>query len=85
MSLPLQEVFAAVPYQAKLEQSAEGGMELVSLRSLSFCIHSIKRTRKHKWREKMIVFDCDDAVLCEEWLHSIQSVLSGEYRNLLLW
>jgi len=76
-SLPLLEVFAAVPYQAKLEQSTEEGIKLASLRSLSFCIYSVKRTRKHKWREKMIVFDCDDAVLCEEWLHAIQTVLSG--------
>ena len=76
-SLQLAEVFAVVPNGPKSSLSAEGEIELVSLKSSSFCVYSIKRSRKHKWREKAFVFDCEDEGLCQEWIDSIQSILSG--------
>ena len=77
--MPLSEVFAVVPHKIKAAQSTEGEIELTSLKSSSFCIYAVKRTRKHKWRDKVFVFDCDDACLCQEWIDSIQNILSGNY------
>lgn len=75
--MPLPEVFAVVPHKIKTVQSTEGEIELASFKSSSFCVYAVKRTRKHKWREKVFVFDCHDECLCEEWVDSIQSILSG--------
>ena len=77
-SLPLSEVFAVVPQNIKANQSTEGEIELTSLKSSSFCVYAVKRTRKHKWRDKTFLFDCDDASLCQEWIESIQNILSGK-------
>lgn len=74
----MSEVFAVVPHKIKANQSTEGEIELTSLKSSSFCVYAIKRTRKHKWREKTFVFDCDDTSLCQEWIDSIQNILSGK-------
>ncbi|XP_058968829.2 ceramide kinase-like [Pocillopora verrucosa] len=76
-TLSLSEVFAVVPHKIKTVQSTEGEIELASFKSSSFCVYAVKRTRKHKWREKVFVFDCHDECLCEEWIDSIQSILSG--------
>ncbi|RMX53273.1 hypothetical protein pdam_00015268 [Pocillopora damicornis] len=76
-TLSLSEVFAVVPNKIKTVQSTEGEIELASFKSSSFCVYAVKRTRKHKWREKVFVFDCHDECLCEEWVDSIQSILSG--------
>ena len=82
-SLQLAEVFAVVPHSSKSSLSTEGEIELVSLKSSSFCVYSIKRSRKHKWREKAFVFDCEDEGLCQEWIDSIQSILSGRSLSIL--
>ncbi|XP_020600434.1 ceramide kinase-like [Orbicella faveolata] len=76
-SLPLSEVFAVIPHKFKADQLTEGEIELTSLKSSSFCVYAVKRTRKHKWRDKTFVFDCDDTSLCQEWIDSIQNILSG--------
>ena len=76
-SLPLAEVFAVVPHNIKPSQSTEGDIELMSMKSSSFCVYAVKRTRKHKWREKTFVFDCEDVSLCQEWIDSIQNILLG--------
>lgn len=76
-SLPLSEVFAAIPYHPDSAQSTEEGIELVPLSSLSFCVYAVRRKRKHKWKEKMFIFDCNDAILCQEWLHCLESTLAG--------
>jgi len=76
--LPLSEVFAVIPHKFKADQLTEGEIELTSLKSSSFCVYAVKRTRKHKWRDKTFVFDCDDTSLCQEWIDSIQNILSGK-------
>ena len=78
-SLPLCEVFAVVPHYPVTAQPTEGDIELVSLKSSSFCVYAVKRSKKHKWREKTFVFDCEDASLCQEWIDCIQSILSGRF------
>ena len=73
----MSEVFAVVPYNPKTAQSTEGDFELVSFKSSSFCIYTVKRSKKHKWRDKRFVFDCEDSCLCQEWIDNVQSILSG--------
>lgn len=74
----MSEVFAVVPQKFKTNQSTEGEIELTSLKSSAFCVYAVKRTRKHKWRDKAFVFDCDDTSLCQEWINSIQNILTGK-------
>lgn len=79
----MSEVFAVVPHKFKTNQSTEGEIELTSLKSSAFCVYAVKRTRKHKWRDKAFVFDCDDTSLCQEWINSIQNILTGKSSIML--
>ena len=74
----MSEVFAVVPHKVKANQPTEGEIELTPLKSSSFCVYAVKRTRKHKWRDKTFVFDCGDTCLCQEWIDGIQNILSGK-------
>ena len=81
-TLSLTEVLVAVPCEDE-PIKPNGDIELMPYNTTSgtvFYIHTIEKLIKnHKWKEKKIVFDCRDAVVCQRWVEKINDILNGRY------
>ena len=57
--------------------TADGDVELLPCGSTAFSVHMVKKMRKHKWREKSIVFQCGDVVTCQNWIKKTRNALEA--------